>query len=184
VKATLHLGRIGDVAVHLHASWFLVLVLMGWGLAAGVFPAEAPGWPPGVYLALATLTALVYLGSVLLHELGHAWVAAREGVPVQDVTLYFFGGVARLGPLPPSPGVRIRLASAGPLVNLLLAGPLGLAGLAGRSQPFIAEPAGWLVRTNLLLALLNLIPDLPLDGAGCSTLWYSTLAALLAAQIR
>jgi hypothetical protein len=47
VKATLHLGRIGGVVVRLHASWFLVLGLVAWGLAWGVFPAEAPGWPPG-----------------------------------------------------------------------------------------------------------------------------------------
>ena len=148
----------------LHVSWFLIFALVTWSLAVAYFPRESSGWLPATSVAIAALASLVYFGSVLLHELGHSWVALRNAIPVRSITLFIFGGVAQIGHVPLSPGVQFRIAIAGPLVSLALAGLFGIVWLVARTFPYLAGPTLWLARTNLLLALFNLIPGLPLDG--------------------
>lgn len=164
MNASIRLGQIWDIPVRLHVSWFLIFALVTWSLVMAYFPVESPGWLPAVYLAIAALTSLLYFGSVLLHELGHCWVALRNAIPVRSITLFVFGGLAQIGRVPMSPDVQLRVAIAGPLVSLTLAGLFRVLWLVARTCPYPAEPCLWLARMNLLLALFNLIPGLPLDG--------------------
>lgn len=164
MRASLRFGTLFGIPIGAHASWFLVLALVTWSLAAGYFPQEYPGWEAATYWGVGALTALLLFSSVLLHELGHAVVAQREGVPVRGITLFVFGGVAQIGREPPTAGSELRIALAGPLTSLALAGGFSLLGLAVAFAPVLAAPAVYLGRLNLLLALFNLLPGFPLDG--------------------
>ena len=125
------------------------------------------------------ISALLFFLSILLHELGHAWVAIRNGIPIEGIDLWMFGGVAKLGKDADSPGVEFRVAAAGPLVTMRDRAPL-LRRLARRvssgsdalhSAQFdqnvtgaTTAVLGYLVSINLLLLAFNLIPAFPLDG--------------------
>jgi Zn-dependent protease len=101
---------------------------------------------------------------VLLHELGHSVLAIREKVPVRSITLFVFGGVARIGREPPTAGAEFRIAIAGPLTSLGLAGLFtGLSTVLAGSE-VLAAPFAYLARINALLAVFNMIPGFPLDG--------------------
>jgi Zn-dependent protease/CBS domain-containing protein len=130
----------------------------------GYLPGEYPGLPTWALWFLGALTALLFFGSVLVHELAHAWVALRNGIPVREITLHIFGGVAYLEREPRTAGAEFRIAIAGPLSSLALAGLFGLLFLADRGISALAAPSLWLARINLMLALFNLIPGFPLDG--------------------
>jgi Zn-dependent protease len=116
-----------------------------------------------VFVALGGLPGVVIVclafASVLLHELGHALVARRLGVHTTGIELGFFGGAAKMVDIPRNASDEIEIAIAGPIVSLALAG-LGL-GLGAVTHLSIFEWIGW---TNLVLALFNLIPALPMDG--------------------
>lgn len=158
------LGRVWNVPIKLHVSWFLIAGLITWSLASGYFPAAYPGISPLIYWVLGAVTAILFAGSVLLHELGHVALALREGIPVKGVTLFIFGGVAQITREPKTPGGEFRIAIAGPLVSFLLAGFFGLLWMLDRAVPFLAAPSEYLMRINFILAVFNLIPGFPLDG--------------------
>jgi len=87
-------------------------------LAAGIFPSQNPGLSDGTYIAMALAAALLFFTSLLLHELGHARQARREGMEIEGITLWLFGGVAQFKGAFPSAGAEFRIAIAGPLVSL------------------------------------------------------------------
>jgi Zn-dependent protease len=164
MKASVRLGRIWNIPIGLNNSWFVIFALATWSLALGFFPAAVAGLSPGVYWLLGAATSVLFFSSVLAHELGHAFVALRNSVPVRAITLFFFGGVAEITREPRSAGAEFRIAIAGPVVSIALAGLFGLVALAAQSLPAIAAPALWLARINLILALFNMLPGFPLDG--------------------
>jgi Zn-dependent protease/CBS domain-containing protein len=164
VSTTLRIGRIGGVDVGLHWSWLLVVALIVWSLSAGVFPTTNPGLGDGAYLAMAIVAALGFFASILLHELGHAVQARREGIPVDGITLWVFGGVARMTAQPPSAGAELRVALAGPAVSLVLGCVFLLAALAAPLPAAVDGTAFWLGQMNLYLLAFNLLPAFPLDG--------------------
>src|SRR5438874_13599058 len=88
------LGRIGGVQVRINWSWLVIFALIVWSLADGVFPSQNPGLSNGVHLAMAIAAALLFFASLLLHELGHSWQARREGMQIDGITLWLFGGVS------------------------------------------------------------------------------------------
>jgi Zn-dependent protease len=163
VKGNLILGRVGGIEVRINWSWLVIFALIVWSLAAGVFPSQNPGFSDNTYLVMAVAAALLFYASLLLHELGHAWQARREGMKIEGITLWLFGGVAQSNGRFPSPGAEFRIAVAGPLVSLGLG--LGFALLAIAGLPSAVEGvAAWLGYINLALLVFNLIPALPLDG--------------------
>jgi len=164
MRASLTFGRIFNIPIGIHSSWFLIAALITWSLAVGYFPREYPGWGMATYWLIGGITAILFFASVLIHELGHSVVALREGVPVRGITLFVFGGVAQIGREPPTAGAEFRIAIAGPLTSLALAGLFKLLGTTASVMPVAAAPAVYLGRINLLLALFNLIPGFPLDG--------------------
>lgn len=172
-SGTWRLGRLAGVGIDVHWSWAIAFALVSTSLAASVFPAAAPGLGAGAYLAMGMLSAVALFGSIVLHELGHAWQARREGVATDRVTLWVFGGIAEMRRRFPSAGSEFRIAVAGPLVTLALA-----AGFVALST-VIALPAAaaaviaWLGYVNVVLLGFNLLPALPLDGGRVlrSALW-------------
>ena len=163
MNGNLTLGRLGGVQVRIHWSWLVIFALIVWSLAATVFPSQNPELSDGVHLAMGVAAALLFFASVLLHELGHAWQARREGMEIEDITLWLFGGVAQFKGAFPNPGAEFRIAIAGPLVTLVLGAGFLSAALAGLPSA-VDGVAAWLGYISLTLLVFNLIPALPLDG--------------------
>src|SRR6266540_3837271 len=114
------IGRFGGVEVRINWSLIVVFALIVWSLTDGVFPSQNPGLSHGTYIAMGIVAALLFLASILLHELGHSWVARREGIEVDSITLWLFGGVSQFKGRFSSPGGEFRVAIAGPLVSIVL----------------------------------------------------------------
>ena len=187
----IRLGRVAGFPVAMNWSVLIIAWLLTWSLATGALPHGAPGHSSDAYWGAAVVAAVVFLASLLAHELAHALVARRAGIEVKGVTLWLFGGVASLSREPDTPGADLRIAVAGPATSLVLAGAFGAASLAveATSAPHIvASVAGWLAGVNLLLGLFNLIPGAPLDGGRVlrAILWRARgdryRAALIAAS--
>ena len=145
-----------------------------WSLATALFPATYPGLEGWVYLVMAAVSALVLFSSVLLHELGHALRGLREGLPIEGITLWLLGGVAKMGGNPPSAGSEFRVAICGPVVSLGLAVAFGSAALAGDHLGWPDPLQGvvdYLARLNIVLLAFNLVPALPLDGGRVLRSW-------------
>jgi Zn-dependent protease/CBS domain-containing protein len=163
VNGNISLGRIGGVEVRINWSWLVIFALIVWTLAVGIFPSQNPSLSDGVHLAMAIVAALLFFASVLLHELGHAWEARREGMEIDGITLWLFGGVSEFKTRFPSSGAEFRIAIAGPLVSLVLGVVFVLIALADLPSA-VDGVAAWLGYINLTLLVFNLIPALPLDG--------------------
>ena len=164
------IGRALGIPIHVHASWFVVFFFMTWSLATGYLPETLPGLSVPRYWGMGGIAALLLFLSVLLHELGHSYVALRYQIPITQITLFIFGGMAHMGKEPPSPRAEFLIAMAGPLVSLILgAGCLGgvimMDSFFARSgfQGFVVL-GGLLGMVNVQLGLFNLIPGFPLDG--------------------
>jgi Zn-dependent protease len=164
MNAKRNLVMVRGIPIRIHPSWFFVLALISWSLASGYFPAEYSGWATLTYWLAGVATTLLLFGSIVVHELGHAWVARHYGLPIRSITLFAFGGVAQIGGEPASPGVEFRIAIAGPVTSLALAVGFAVVWLVARPVDVVAAPALWLARINTVVALFNLIPGFPLDG--------------------
>ncbi|MBO8191711.1 site-2 protease family protein [Streptomyces oryzae] len=186
MRATLPLGRIAGVRIGVHWSVVLIFALITWILARSRFPEVEPGRAEALYWVVALCTAVLFFGSLLAHELAHAVVARRNGVLVEDITLWLLGGLARLKSEASRPGAELRIAGVGPLVSLLLGVGFGLCSwlihLLGAPR-LLVESAAWLAVINVLLALFNAIPAAPLDGGRLlrAVLWWRTGDRLRAA---
>ncbi len=163
-KSTIYLGHILGIPIGLDYSWFLIFALLTWSLAASYFPAEFGNWPVAQYWILGALTAILMFVSVLLHELGHSWVALRYKIPVLSITLFIFGGLAQIGAEPPSAMAEFWIAIAGPIVSISLAIIFYiLQSISGALAPLFAV-VKYLAYINGALGLFNLVPGFPLDG--------------------
>lgn len=166
MTSTFKLGRIAGVAVGVHWSVLAIVALVIIGLS-NQFSRMVPGYPWAAYPLVAALTAVLFVLSLLAHEMAHAIVAQRNGVHVDGITLWLLGGVARLRGEASTPGVDFRISAIGPVTSLLVAALFGatawLADLAGVSSLAVAVPR-YLAAINVVLAVFNLIPAAPLDG--------------------
>jgi Zn-dependent protease len=188
-KHTISLGRIMGIPVGLDPSWFLIFILITWSLASSYFPAEFKNWPQVQYWVVGAATAVMLFASVVLHELGHSFVAIRYKIPVNSITLYIFGGIAQIGSEPPSAIAEFWIAIAGPLVSFGLAIIfLLLQSVFTGVAPLLAL-AKYLAYINATLGLFNLIPGFPLDGGRVfrAIVWGAThnlrKATLVAASV-
>ncbi len=165
MRNTIRLGTMFGIELKLDYSWFLIFLLLTWSLAGHYFPGAHSGWSIGAYWILGGLTSILFFGSVVIHELAHSLVSHAFGSRVHAITLFIFGGAAQMSAEPRRAREELLMALAGPGASL------GLAGLffvvwrlsLGVDGPLHAV-AGWLAWMNLMLALFNLIPGLPLDG--------------------
>lgn len=163
MNGTFRVGNLFGIPFYVNASWFLVLGLVTWqygGALAGLFPTLGPVAP----WLLGLFSALLLFASVLAHELGHSWVAIKQGIGVKSISLFLFGGLANLERESKTPAEAFWVAIAGPLVSLLLSGLLTAIGIGAALTGPAAAIVQLLASINLVLALFNLIPGLPLDG--------------------
>lgn len=164
------IGRALGIPIRVHASWFLVFIFVTWTLATGYLPEALPGQSGIRYWGMGAVAALLLFFSVLLHELGHSYVALRYRIPIGQITLFLFGGVAHMRKEPPSPLAEFLIAIAGPVVSFAIgAFCFGLAVaveavfLPAAGHGFVVL-GGLLGFNNVVLGLFNLIPGFPLDG--------------------
>ena len=188
-------GRLGGVAVRVHWSVLVIAGLLAWSLATQVLPPSYPEASAPAAWAAGSIAAGAFLLGLLAHEMTHAVIARRNGVRVEDITLWLFGGVARLQGEAPSPGAELRIAGSGPLVSLLLGLASGLTAVLLDAAGGDGLPVGvlvWLAGINLLLALFNILPGAPLDGGRLlrAALWkwrgdraWATVAAARAGRV-
>jgi Zn-dependent protease len=172
------LFRIRGIRIAVDYSWFVVLFLIIFWLSG--FYKDVLNEPPGStapYL-LAVASATLFFASILLHELGHAFVARRHNIGVSGITLWMFGGFARLEKDSDTPGTEFKIAIAGPLVTaaivvaclgaglLLAGGEVRNAALtqSNTQTSGVAAMLGWLGGINLFVLIFNLVPAFPLDG--------------------
>jgi Zn-dependent protease/CBS domain-containing protein len=174
------IGTITDIPIKVNISLLLFLPVLAWliasgeqiGVYVGVIEAISPQTFDGAALSGGD-TALVVGGagavglfaSVLLHELGHAWMARRYDIPVVSITLWIFGGLARMREIPEEWNQELWIALAGPAVSLAL----GVGGIAALqvlpgSLPVLAFVVGFLGIVNVTLVVFNLLPAFPMDG--------------------
>ena len=173
MHATVKLGRVAGVEIGANWTWLVVVGLIGWSLADAVFPETNPGLGDGTYVSMAVVAVPVFFACLLLHELGHAIQAQREGMAIEGITLWLFGGVAQFRGQFPSAGAEFRIAIAGPLVSLVLGTVLLTFGIAVPLPGPVDGVVQWLGYINLVLLAFNLLPALPLDGGRVlrSALW-------------
>jgi Zn-dependent protease len=161
---SIKLFRIGGIPIGLHPSWFVIFLFLTWSLANGYFAEGSFDLPFGGIWVLGLITSLLFFGSVLAHELGHAFVALRSNIPVKSISLFFLGGVAEIKREPDSPGEEFRIALAGPMVSLALALVFNSLAQFTGGMPYLAAAFSYLGRVNLLLGVFNMIPGFPMDG--------------------
>jgi len=185
---SIQLLRVFGIRIGVEPSWFIILFLIIWSLSGyyqDLFPGEGT-----TSFTLAVISALLFFGSVLLHELGHAVVAIRSGIGIQGIDLWMFGGVAKMERDTRSAREEFLVAIAGPAVTFVLAAicvviVLGTTGAGDTWEALSFDARGaseavaviaWLGFVNALLLAFNLIPGFPLDGGRIARAlaWWST----------
>ncbi|CDM94466.1 MAG: site-2 protease family protein [Limnospira sp. PMC 1291.21] len=171
MQAGWRIGTIFGIPLYIDSSWFVIVVLvtllnsqeyLQWG--------ELLSWGAGLAVAL------LLFASVLLHELGHSLIAKSQGIQVNSITLFLFGGIASIEKESKTPGQAFQVAIAGPLVSLALFFLLTALAQSLPEPNLVREIAQRIGEINLVLAIFNLIPGLPLDGGQVlkATVWQIT----------
>ncbi len=173
------LFHVRGIRISVDWSWFLILFLVIFYTAQTYGDLLDESSASTTPFLLGVLTAAGFFGSILLHELGHAVVAVRNGIGITGIQLWIFGGMARMDREAETPGAELRVALAGPLVTLVLfavltAGGIAAAGFGAFEDAAVLDPnagvsgvlamVAWLASINLLLLLFNLLPAFPMDG--------------------
>jgi len=168
VPGSVRIARLFGIDINIHFSWILIFFLVVLNLADS-FPQQFPQWSNQKGLVVASITAFLFFGSVLGHELAHSLVARRFQMSVSSITLFLLGGVANLRKEPPSAQAEFFMAIAGPATSVVI-------GVVGLAVAFLIDPralpnaeavqavAAYLGTVNLYLAAFNMIPGFPLDG--------------------
>lgn len=175
-RQSISVGKIFGIPLEIDYSWFLIFGLLTLTLATGYFPSEFKNWSPIQYWLVAAVTALLFFGSVLVHELAHALVARHYAIPVNNIRLLIFGGISELEQEPPSALSNFWIAICGPAANLVLAGVFSLLAILASGSEALLALLKYLATINLLLGLFNLVPGFPLDGGSVmmSIVWGLT----------
>ncbi|MHB9024972.1 MAG: site-2 protease family protein [Armatimonadota bacterium] len=160
------IARIGGININIDLSWFIIFGLLVFILSSMYLPALVKDSTPVNYWTVGVVISLLFFGSVLVHELSHAVVARRAGIPINNIVLFIFGGVSQMEDEPGSPWDEFKMAIAGPLASVGIAvvffGASLLIALTGARLWFVGFTYLWFI--NVLLAVFNMIPGFPLDG--------------------
>jgi Zn-dependent protease len=159
----LRIGKILGIPIYLHSTWVFIFAAITYIIASQLKQLH-PLWTDTQHWTVGVLTSLLFFGSVLFHELSHSVVAQHYKIRVISITLFLFGGLARIEREPSNAIQEFNIAIAGPLASGFLAGGFfGLTLLFPYSQS-VGALAKWLWQTNAMLAVFNLLPGFPLDG--------------------
>jgi Zn-dependent protease/predicted transcriptional regulator len=159
----IRIGRIFGIPIYLDLSWILIFGLITLSLAMQ-FTQEHPQWTTTEHWALGILTSTLFFASVVFHELAHSVVAQHYKIKVLSITLFIFGGLARIGREPSKAIQEFNIAIAGPLASAFLAGFFYLLTRIFPYSQMVGALSTHLYETNFLLAAFNLLPGFPLDG--------------------
>jgi Zn-dependent protease len=176
-SGSIKLMNVLGIRIGVDRSWFLILFLMIFWLSSPF--RQTLHSSDGVAYLTTVVTVLLFFGSLIFHELGHAVVARREGIAVERIDLFLFGGLTKMSRDAATPGEEFKIAAAGPLatflfvllclgVDLAIVGPHRLLNAARLSRDIQITPVllslSWLLPMNVLILFFNLIPAFPLDG--------------------
>src|SRR4030067_1901034 len=163
----LRIFRVLGIPIYINYTWFIVFSLVVYTLAVSYFSYLGPYYGPAVRWIMAFIAAIMLFSSILLHELSHSYVAQKQGITINRITLFVFGGIAQMVGECRSPSGEMKIAVAGPALSLFLSG-IFWAIVFGFKRDMAASPvlaiAYFLAATNMMLAVFNLIPGFPLDG--------------------
>jgi Zn-dependent protease len=171
------IGRIAGVEIRIDQSWALIALLVTYSLFLR-FAQLYEDLTTGAAVALAIVSALLFFGSVLTHEMAHALMARRRRIPVRGITLFIFGGATHAKVESRGPADEFLISVVGPLTSLALGALFGAIAILGR--PVLPDPVsgalGYLGWVNIILAIFNLLPGFPLDGGRVlrSAVWRIT----------
>jgi len=172
---SIRIARIAGIPVGVSPWWLVIVALITWSLGASYFPEVVHGIAPGASYALGLASALLLFASILAHEFGHALVARRHGIEVEEIDLWLLGGVSRMRGEAHDPSDELRYALAGPAVTAVIAACFGVALLAlpSSTPAIIRALVEYQVLINGLILVFNLLPAFPLDGGRVlrSLLW-------------
>lgn len=178
------LGTVFGIRVRANWSVVIILALIAFGLGRLQFPSANPHQSAFTYGLAGVITAVVFLASLLAHELAHSLLARRYGLSVRSITLWAFGGISELSGEFPNPADEARVAAVGPLTSLLLGGIfIGVAAGVAAPHPardsvtgVIVSALAYLGITNVALFAFNIIPAAPLDGGRVlrAVIWWRT----------
>ncbi|PSB01343.1 site-2 protease family protein [Merismopedia glauca] len=160
MRAGWRIGSIFGIPLYIDSSWFVIFILIAMANFSDLYAV----W--GLLLAgIAGISmALLFFTSVLFHELGHSLVAMSQGIQVKSITLFFFGGLASIEKESKNPTQALQVALAGPGVSIILYGLFYLVTLLAPDRSLLQVIAEYLATLNLVLAVFNMLPGLPLDG--------------------
>jgi len=161
-------ARVFGIEIRVQVAWVLVLALIGY-IAVTELGIVQPGLDPAVGWVLGGIVAIGFFLSSTAHDLTHALVARRSGIPVTAIAVTFFGGATPLDPAADNPRDELAIAASGPLASLAIGGVLGIVAVligagGGAALGTTAAAFGVLSVLNLLLGGVNLLPAYPLDG--------------------
>jgi Zn-dependent protease/CBS domain-containing protein len=157
------LGQVFGIPIYLHPSWLIIFFLITFSLSTQ-FTADHPGWSSSQHVALGIITSILFFASVVFHELSHSMVARHYQIKVESITLFIFGGLARIQRDPSSAKQEFNIAIAGPLSSLFLGGCFWLVFHYWHGNEMALAATKWLWEINVILAVFNLVPGFPLDG--------------------
>jgi Zn-dependent protease/predicted transcriptional regulator len=166
-KKELSLGKILGIEITLDYSWFWIFLIIILSLSLNLFPRIEEGRPYYIYFGLGTLAATLLFLSVIFHEISHTLVARMNKVKIEKITLFLFGGAARLTEELPSAWTEFKMAIVGPITSFVIG---GLFLLLMKVTNAINPPLSFLILLetigilNITLAFFNLLPGFPLDG--------------------
>ncbi len=165
MAGTFRIGRLFGFEINVHWSWIFIFILVTWTFAAGILEDAYPQWSDAQRWALATIIAIVFFLSILLHEMSHSILARRYGIPVSSITLFVFGGVSNLNKEPDNARQEFWIAIVGPLTSIAIGLVFVILYVGLRSVDHGASDiSGQLALINIAIGIFNLIPGFPLDG--------------------
>ncbi len=162
-RSGLRIGSILGIPIYLHASWLFIFALVTYSLSMQ-FAQSQPQWSPSKYWIIGLLTGLLFFASVLFHELSHSVIAMHYKIRVVSITLFIFGGVARIGREPAKALQEFNIAIAGPISSYFLSASFFGLTLLFPSSDAVVAVGKWLAQINFAVATFNLLPGFPLDG--------------------
>lgn len=189
--SALHVGRLAGIPIGIQPLWLVIVAFITYTLGHDYFTVEDPGLSSSAAYALGLVSALGLFAGIVLHELGHAIVARRRGIEVDEIDLWLLGGVSRLHGQAKRPRDELAFALAGPAVTAVLLVVLGALSLAvGDALPAWGEALlAYQLLVSAMILAFNLLPAFPLDGGRVarSLLWLRSgdenRATLVAARI-
>jgi Zn-dependent protease/CBS domain-containing protein len=191
MRQSVRLGRIAGIQIGANWGVLVIVGLVLFGLAGSRFPITYPGRSPVAYWSVAAVAVALFLVSLLAHELAHALVAQANGVRVERITLWLFGGVAELSGQVRRPGADFAVAVVGPATSVALGAVFAAVAMgldAVGADGLLASASAYLAAVNAMLAVFNLLPAAPLDGGRVlrAIIWKATgdraRASVVAAQ--